>query len=460
MARSSLQKRIFGWMMFDWASQPYHTVLLTFIFGPFFASIAAEYYMGTGLDEKIADANAQWLWSMCLTVSGLIIGFGAPLLGAIADTSGNRMPWIVGFSLMYFIGAAALWYTDPLGSNLWWALFAFGFGFIGAEYALIFINAQLPSLGSRSEIGQISGSGFAFGYLGGLCALAISLTLLVEQPSGKTLLGIDPILGLSSEHREGTRATGPFAAIWFALFMVPYFIWVRETRKRRSENTFSDAFAMLKKSIVNLKHRTSLATYLGSSMLYRDALNGLYSFGGTYALLVLNLSISQVGLFGIVGAISAAVMSYFGGRADKRYGPKPVIILAIFGLIVACILLLGMSPEMVFWISLNPGSPLPLITFFFVGILVGGLGGVMQSASRSMMVRHCDPDAPTESFGLYGLSGRATAFIAPALIGTVTALTQNARYGVLPLIILFLIGLFLLKWVNAEGEEETKWSTA
>jgi UMF1 family MFS transporter len=97
--------------------------------------------------------------------------------------------------------------------------------------------------------------------------------------------------------------------------------------------------------------------------------------------------------------------------------------------------------------------------FFGCGILIGGLGGVLQAASRSMMVRHADPEAPTESFGLYGLSGRATSFLAPALIGTVTTLTESARLGVAPLIFLFLLGLVLLPWVKAGGDRADSWDT-
>src|SRR6056297_1888643 len=163
MGEPSLKKRIWGWFFFDWASQPYHTVLLTFIFGPFFASVAIEYYMAGGLDEEAADARAQSIWSLTLTVTGLIVGFGGPVMGALADTAGRRMPWIIAFSAMFVAGAAGLWWTNPDGSNLIWALMFFSLGFIGAEYALIFTNAQLPTLGTPQEIGKISGSGFAFG---------------------------------------------------------------------------------------------------------------------------------------------------------------------------------------------------------------------------------------------------------------------------------------------------------
>jgi len=454
---ASLKKRIWGWYFFDWASQPVHTLLLTFIFGPFFASVAAAYFIGTGLDEHTADAHAQSLWSAGLTIMGLIIGIGGPIMGAMADTAGRRMPWIVTFSVMYVLGAAALWFTDPSGSNMWLMLVAFAIAFIGAEYALIFTNAQLPSLGSREEIGRISGSGFAFGYLGGLIALAIMLALFVEQGSGKTLIGADPALGLDASQKEGTRFVGPFTAIWYAVFMVPYFLWVREVRTVASPLSVSAAMRSLKDQIKSILKRPSLAAYLGSSMFYRDALNGLYGFGGVYAKLVLNWEITSIGVFGVISGLAAAIFSWIGGRADKRYGPKPVIRFCIIVLIMVVITIVFMSRESLFGIPLPAGSTLPDLIFFGCGVVIGGAGGTLQAASRTLMVRHTREETATEAFGIYGLSGRATAFLAPMLIGTVTALTGSARIGVSPLIALFLLGLVLLAWVNPKGDLDT-WS--
>jgi UMF1 family MFS transporter len=188
MAEVSLKKRIWGWFFFDWASQPYHTVLLTFIFGPFFVSLASENFLAQGVETELAKANAQAMWSFTLTITGLIIGFSAPVLGAMADTGGRRIPWIIGFSLMLVAGAGGLWFTAPDGSNLTWMLMAFALGFIGAEFALIFINGQLPSLGTEEEIGGISGSAFSFGYAGGVLSLFLLLLVFVEQPNGKTLI--------------------------------------------------------------------------------------------------------------------------------------------------------------------------------------------------------------------------------------------------------------------------------
>ncbi|MEY8830431.1 MFS transporter [Sedimentitalea sp. XS_ASV28] len=452
MTDISKRKRIWGWWFFDWASQPYHTLLVTFIFGPYFASVAAEYYLASGLDSQAADARAQTIWAWCLTITGLIIGFGAPVMGALADTSGRRIPWIAGFSVMYVAGAAALWMTAPDGSNMWWGLIAFGIGFIGAEYALIFVNSQLPDLGTDAEIGEISGSGFAFGYLGGFITLLILLLFFAEQSNGKTIIGLDPLFGLDASQREGTRAVGPITALWYAVFMVPYFMWMRDRPVRGARGKVSDAFSNLGRLVRSLGKRLSLSAYLGSSMFYRDALNGLYGFGGVYAGLVLDWEVTQIGIFGIMALISSVIFSYFGGKTDSRLGPKPVIIGSIWVLIAVCVVIVGMSRTQIFGMPLAEGSSLPDIVFFGCGVLIGGLGGVVQSASRSLMVRHSDPASPTEYFGLYGLSGRATAFIAPSLIGVVTAWTGSARLGISPVIALFLVGLVLLVWVKPEGD--------
>ena len=454
MTDVSTRKRIWGWWFFDWASQPFHTLLVTFVFSPFFAAVAADYFLAQGLESEAAKAQAQSLWSLCLTVTGLMIGFGAPFLGAMADTSGRRMSWIVGFSVMYILGSWGLWFMDPAGSNLWWMLISFGIGFIGAEFALVFINSQLPSLGTKEEVGKISGSGFAFGYLGGVISLFILLLLFVEQGNGKTLIGLDPLFGLDPEQKEGTRAVGPITAIWYAVFMIPYFLWVRERPRVGQRASFGNAVSAVVKSVKNLRHRSSLASFLGASMLYRDALNGLYGFGGVYARLVLGWEITMIGIFGIVAAISAALFSWLGGIADKKFGPKPVVITSIWVLIFVCATIVGMDRTQIFGIAFAEGSGLPDLIFFGCGMLIGGFGGILQATSRSLMVRHTDPDSPTESFGLYGLSGRATAFVAPALIGVMTIATGSARLGVSPIVGLFILGLILLRWVQAEGDQE------
>lgn len=447
------RKRIWGWWFFDWASQPYATLLLTFIFSIYFGEVAKTHFMGQGMDGTLAGAHAQEIWAYGLTVAGVIIAVFAPILGAVADTTGRRMMWIWLFSALYVIGAAGLWWLTPDQPALVQAVIMFGIGLIGMEFATIFTNALLPSLAPGDQIGRISGSGYAFGYLGGLVSLAVTLLFFAENPdTGKTLIGISPVFGLDPALREGTRFVGPFTALWYIAFMVPFFLWVKEPRGPRNRFDLGHAMGDLKRLILSLRHRTSLGAWLLSSMFSRDALNALYGFGGLYAGTVLGWPVILSGIFGIVSAIAAAFISWLGGKADHRFGPKAVIIAASLVLVAVCVVIVGMDRTTLFGIPLAPGSKLPDAIFFACGAAIGGAGGALQAASRTMMVRHTTPEKATEGFGLYALSGKATAFLAPFLIGVVTALTGSQRIGISPLIVMFLLALILLRWVNPEGE--------
>jgi UMF1 family MFS transporter len=203
--------------------------------------------------------------------------------------------------------------------------------------------------------------------------------------------------------------------------------------------------------------RKSLLNFLLGSMFYRDALNALYAFGGVYAALVLDWQTLQIGVFGIVAAIAAAVFTWAAGLADQKFGPKPVIRIAVWTLILVSCIIVGMSRESLFGVPLPAGSALPDIIFYVCGAVIGGAGGAIYAASRTMMVRHTHPDRPAEAFGLFALTGKATAFLAPAGITIFTAMTGNNQLGFLPVIFLFLIGLLLLRWVNKDGDR-AEWS--
>ena len=440
-AQKALRRRIWGWFFFDWASQPYNTLLITFIFAPYVKEL-----MGDG-------SAAQAAWGFGIGAAGLVIALLAPLLGAVADSGGHRLRWIWLFSALYMVGSGMLWFAAPSDFNLSVTLFFFALGLVGMEFATIFTNAMLPDLGPREEIGRISGNGWAFGYLGGLIALALMLALFAESAAtGKTLLGIDPVFGLDAAQREGTRAVGPLTALWYAVFMIPFFLWVKEPKTTPRKGAVRRGLTQLKDTLSRLPRRPSLFAYLASSMFYRDALNGMYAFGGIYAAGVLGWSVVDTGVFGILAILSGALFAWLGGKADTKLGPKPVITGMIVLLTLVAIAIVLVDRDRIFGLPVADGSKLPDLAFYLFGVLIGAGGGVLQSASRSMMVRQADPARMTEAFGLYALSGKATSFLAPLLIGTVTALSGSQRIGVTPLIVLFVLGLCLLRWVKPDGD--------
>ena len=454
------KKRIWGWMAFDWASQPFYTLGLTFIFGPYFAVVATEYFLGTGMEEGAAKAQSQAAWSFGQTIAGLMIAFTAPFLGAFADNSGRKMPWIAFFSVIYVVAAFMLWGLEPDGATIMLTLFIFYVGFFAAESALNFVNAILPSLGNDHEVGRISGSGAAFGYWGGVTSLFIMLIFFAENEQGVTFVGFAPAFGLDPDMREGTRFVGPFIAIWYAIFIIPFFLFVRDDPKAEKKSTRLGAvWGELLETLRAVFHRKSLLNFLVGSMFYRDALNALYAFGGVYAALVLDWQTTQIGVFGIIAAIAAAITTWLSGLADARFGPKPVIRVAVWVLIMVSAVIIGMSREAIFGVPLAQGSGVPDLVFYICGVCIGGAGGAVYASSRSMMVRHTHPERPAEAFGLFALTGKATAFLAPALITVFTIMTGNVQLGFLPVIFLFLIGLLLLRWVNKDGDR-AEWSAS
>ncbi|MGB3176316.1 MAG: MFS transporter [Albidovulum sp.] len=441
----AVRKRIWGWFFFDWASQPYNTLLLTFIFAPYVKDL-----LGDG-------SKAQAAWGYGIGLAGLLIAILAPVLGAVADKAGGRMRFIWLFSAMYVVGSYLLWWTAPGSFNLTLTMLAFAIGLIGMEFATIFTNAMLPDLGTREEIGRISGAGWAFGYVGGLIALVLMLALFqIDKNTGKTLIGLPPMFGLDPATRDGTRIVGPLTSIWFAVFMIPFFLWVREPRDKAAMPIMAavrSALPDLKVSLASLPSQKSLSAYLLSSMFYRDALNGIYTFGGIYAAGVLNWQITDTGKFGLLAIVTGAIFAWLGGRADDRYGPKPVIVLNVIVLTLVALAVVFVSRTSVFGVPVGPESSAPDIAFYALGALIGAAGGALQTASRTMMVRQAHPERITEAFGLYALAGKATSFIAPLSIGIVTDMTGSQQLGIVPLVVLFAIGLILMLRVNPNGGE-------
>ena len=437
------RRGVFAWMMADWAGQPFHTLCITFVFTPYFV----EYGLGGG-DE------GQAAWGYMIALAGIAIAVLAPVVGAMADVSGPRKPWIAALSIVHVIFTAALWFGAPGMEAPWMILTAFALALIATELAFIFLNSMLPDLATEGWIGRVSGFAWAIGYAGGLIALVWVLGFMVADPeTGLTLLGAPPIWGLDAAEGEGSRMSGPFSAIWYCVFILPMFLLTPDAPRKVSGSTASAGLRELRETIRRLPRHPSLLTFLVSSMFYRDALAALYTFAGIYAVGVLGLSIVDLGAFGVIGIVVGIIGCVIGGYADSHFGPRPVVAVSCAILAGASLVLTLTTATSFLGMDLPEGSTLPLTVFYVVGGLVGGAGGAMQAASRSLMVRQIpEPGMRAQGFGLYGLSGKATAFLAPGLIAIATDITESQRLGVTPVVGLFLIGLVLLYWVKPLGD--------
>ncbi len=447
------KKGIWGWMFFDWAQQPFHTLIITFVFAPYFASAVAP-----------DPATGQSLWGWATGIGGLIIAFSSPVLGAIADTTGPRKPWIFVFSVIGVVACWMLWFATPGMENMAWMLVVIALAVFGMEYAAVFNNAMMPNLVPRSELGRLSGSAWGLGYVGGLVALVIVLGLMAASPTtGRTMLGLEPIFGFDPAMREGDRAAGPLTAIWYVVFVLPMFLFTPDIARRPAiSGAVRDGLRRLGNTIRRLPSERSYLSFLLSSMFYRDALNALYAFGGIYAAGVLGWSIIQIGIFGILASVTGAVGAWIGGRADQRYGPRAVVATCAVALTLACLMVIGTTPSSVFFVPISGGetTQLPDIAFYVAGCVIGAAGGSIQAASRTLLVDQVERDRVTEAFGLYALSGKATTFIGPLSIALVTGWAASEQFGlspqdaqrigVTPIIVLFAIGLALLPWVKTQ----------
>ena len=443
------RKGIWGWMLFDWAQQPFHTLIITFVFAPYFAAYVAP------------DAvTGQAMWGYAIGIGGFFIAILAPFLGAYADATGPRKPWIFGLTVLGFLGCFALWNATPNASSLGPIMIAVAVALIGVEFAAVFNNAMMPTLVPRSELGKLSGSAWGLGYLGGLVSLIIVLGLLAAQPgSGKTLLGLDPLFGFSAAGHEGDRAAGPLTALWMAVFMIPLFLFTPDTpRVAARKGAVRETLVELGQTLRSLPRQTSFFSFLMSSMIYRDSLNALYAFGGIYAAGVLKWSIIDIGIFGIIGNIAGALGAWFGGRMDARFGPKPVIVICIVVLSFACLAIISTTPTEAFFVTVRSAdapSGLPSIVFYIAGAMIGAAGGSLQAASRTLLVDQVHPNDVGKAFGLYALSGRATAFIGPLAIAWATAISDSQRVGVTPIIVLFVVAALLLPYVRGTPAHES-----
>jgi UMF1 family MFS transporter len=433
-----------GWVLFDWAAQPYYTLILTFLFAPYFANTV------------VGDpARGQAIWGYGAAAAGVLIAVGSPLLGAVADGRGHSKPWIALFSLMLASGMAALWFAEPgtTGIALWLIVLAFIMATVAAEFTTVFTNAIMPTLVPPSQIGRLSGIGWGVGYAGGLISLGVMAGLIVTNPAtGKTLLGLDPLLALDTVSRQGDRLVGPFSAAWYLLFMIPFFLFVPDRRREDAAGAKASPVAELLSTLRDLVHHRDILLFLIARAIYVDGLSAIFAFGGIYGSSVFGWHAFELGLFGIVLTLTGAVGAVVGGFLDDRWGAKRVIIVSLLLLLAGSIGILSVTKtHVLFGIEVpvkapgsTPFSSLGEIAYLGFAMLIGVVAAPVQAASRSLLARLAPPGKMTQFFGLFAFSGKVTAFAAPFLIATITASTGSQRAGISVIAAFLLTGMLLM----------------
>ena len=439
-------RALVSWTLYDFASQPYYTLVLTFLFAPYFAS------------HVVGDpALGQTIWGYGAAAASILIAIGSPFLGAYADGRGRRKPWIAVFAVLLVIGLATLWLAVPGAPTQTIALVVLAFivATAAAEFSSVFTNSMMPSLVPASALGRLSGIGWGVGYLGGLLSLALVAGLIVSNPStGKTLFGLDPILTLDTASREADRLVGPIAAVWFALFMIPFFLFVPDVKPKplAPGETRPSPASQLWQTLKQLPQNRDMLFFLIARMIYSDGLSAIFAFGGIYGTAVFGWSALELGLFGIILTATGMVGAVIGGFLDDRAGAKTVILVSLVLLLIGALGILSVDKTHVLYTLEVPQKAAASAPFSSIGeqvflafaMLVGLVAAPVQAASRSLLARLAPPDQITQYFGLFAFSGKVTAFLAPFLVATVTLATDSQRLGMSAIALFLVAGMLLM----------------
>jgi UMF1 family MFS transporter len=446
------KRAVWAWMFFDWSAQPFFTLIMTFVFAPYFAATLAP-----------DPASGQAWWGYAVGLAGFTIALLSPLIGGVADMTGPRKPWIALFGAMLMAGAALLWFAAPGHPHaVALALAGMVLATVGAEFATVFNNAMMTRLVPPARLGWLSGTGWAIGYLGGLVALVLVLGFMAADPgSGRTILGFAPLFGLDAAAREGDRATGPLTALWFLVFVMPMFLLTPDAARtgvplRRAA---AQGLAQLKTTLAELRHWPDMARFLIANMVYQDGLAALFAFGAIYGAGVFGWSIIEVGVFGILLTVTGVFGALAGGRLDDRVGGKPVVLGSILILAAVCVGILSLGKgHVLFVVETAPAVPgdglfgsMPEKAFLALGLVIGAVAGPLQAASRSLMARLAPPSRHGQFFGLFALSGKVTSFMGPVLVALATDWFNRQEAGLAVLILFFAVGAWLLSGVRTDA---------
>ena len=323
---------------------------------------------------------------------------------------------------------------------------------------------MLPSLAAKANLGRLSGRAWALGYLGGLISLGFIL--------GGFSLPEVPLFGLDKAAHEHDRMVGPFSAIWMIIFILPLLLFTPDAppsgmgKAQAARHGLGQLMATLRE----VRHYRNVMLFLVARMIYFDGLSAVFAFGGIYAAGSFGWTTTNLGIFGIILTIFAAVGAVVGGWLDDRIGSKKTIIMAVMGLIVATTGIVSITVEglggadrrdtILFFIHYAQAAPeegmfttLAEQMFLVFGIMIGIFGGPAQAASRTMLSRLAPVEKIGEFYGLYALCGKATAFIAPFAVALVTGLAGSQRTGIAVILVFLIVGLLLMLPVREERAE-------
>lgn len=421
------KKEIFGWAMFDFANQAYTLLIITVIFPVLFTTVI----VGDAEDDY---RLGNLLWSVALATSYFMVVLSGPVLGAIMDYSALKKKFLFCSYILTIISTSLLYFVEPgfiiLGVTL---LILSNFSYAIGEN---FIAAFLPSLGPPSDLGKISGFGWALGYIGGLVSAGFVIVFLGDA---------------TAENFDRIRWVGPFAALFFMIAAIPTFIWVKEPGKRKElpeDETFASmGFKRMGATIKDIRKFWDLAIFLVSVFFAMAGIYIVISFAFIYGDQVVKWSEEVRILMFVIVQITAALGAFGFGYIQDKIGAKLTYNGTLLLWFFAVLGIWGVT-DLTAWFNTTFGTAIEAqYMFLYIGVLAGLSLGSSQSASRALVGLFSPEEKSAEFFGFWGLSNKIAGVF--GIIGLGLLQTQfGLQKSVLFCAVLFLLAIIVSLFVN------------
>jgi len=403
----SINKKEWSWILYDLGNSAYSIIITAAILPIFFKSLTEA--------AMIEASRSTAYWGYSVSIATLLVAALAPILGAISDYRRYKKRFFLFFVLLGVIFTGAL---ATIGEGQWLrCLIIYVFAVIGFTGANVFYNAFLIDVTSKKRMDWISSSGFAFGYIGSVIPFTISI-FIVQNPSR---IGVDTM--------GATRIAFIITAIWWAAFTIPMLVHVRQKYFIEPEpQPIKKSFIRLAKTFKNIVQYREIFLFLLAYFFYIDGVYTVINMATVYGT---DLGISTANLVIILLATQVVAFPFtlFYGRLARRFSARILILVAIVIYIFIVIFAFFIINTFQFWI---------------LAMLVATSQGGIQALSRSYFGKIIPKDSSGEYFGFYNIFGRFAAILGPFLMGIVSQLTGSSRYGVLSIVVLFIVGFLLL----------------